>query len=124
MVRAEGGQERRSVARLAVVGRQDAHVMTHGDELARQRLDMARDAAGVCPTVGGDDGDPHVPNYDSSFRFRSFEFWRLHRRDPMATAQGRNLATTNASVAVSAPRVNTRSIRLPRRSSGLLSGIA
>ena len=35
--------------------------MAGGEQLARQRLDVARDPAGVRPRVGGDEGYPHQP---------------------------------------------------------------
>ena len=44
---------------VGVIRREDAHVVTLRAKLSRQRLDMARDPAGIGPRVRRDERDPH-----------------------------------------------------------------
>ena len=54
--------QQRGPAAVGVERREHAHVVPGTVELDRERLDVARDAAGVCPRIRGDEGDPHAPD--------------------------------------------------------------
>ena len=61
LLRPRAAVQPRGPAVVAVVRREHLHVVAGGEQLARQRLDVPCDPAGVRPRVGGDESYSHKP---------------------------------------------------------------
>ena len=59
LLRARAAVQQRRAADVVVVGGEHAHVVARGEQLAGQRLDVARHPTGVRPRVGGDKSYSH-----------------------------------------------------------------